>query len=215
MEGLRDLPLSSLKVLEKWFTKYRGDMAWREMAVRHELMRRPMITKIISGGQTGADQGGLKAGKILGIETGGTAAGDFYTESGRNEALRSVYGLEKGPGKGEKALRERTRMNVGNSDFTVLFGNPSSPGSRLTIAYCENLNKICVRNPNAKELAIFIQEHPGFEIMNVAGNRESKNSGIYNSTKEVIIDAIRNYERYVRSIGVSDLVEENRPSETA
>lgn len=31
-----------------------------------------MVTKIISGGQTGADMGGLLAGELLHIPTGGT-----------------------------------------------------------------------------------------------------------------------------------------------
>ena len=47
-----------------------------------------MIKKIISGGQTGADRGGLLAGRHLGIETGGTAPPDFITEVGVDDSLR-------------------------------------------------------------------------------------------------------------------------------
>ncbi len=41
-----------------------------------------MVRKIISGGQTGADRGGLLAGEALKIETGGTAPPIFMTELG-------------------------------------------------------------------------------------------------------------------------------------
>lgn len=38
--------------------------------------------RIISGGQTGADQGALVAAKQLGIETGGWTPRGFLTEAG-------------------------------------------------------------------------------------------------------------------------------------
>lgn len=40
------------------------------------------LRKIISGGQTGADQGGLRAGRLLHLETGGTAPHNWMTEQG-------------------------------------------------------------------------------------------------------------------------------------
>jgi len=49
---------------------------------REEAMRMHSVAKIISGGQTGADQGGLNAGLLLGIETGGTAPPRFMTDAG-------------------------------------------------------------------------------------------------------------------------------------
>jgi hypothetical protein len=36
--------------------------------------------KIISGGQTGADQGGLEGARLLGIQTGGTAPYNWMTD---------------------------------------------------------------------------------------------------------------------------------------
>jgi hypothetical protein len=45
------------------------------------------IVKVISGGQTGADQGGLVAARTLKIETGGTAAKGWLTEDGPKRKL--------------------------------------------------------------------------------------------------------------------------------
>ena len=52
-----------------------------------------LLLKIISGGQTGADTGGLIAAQKAGIRTGGCAPKGFITEDGSNPELGSVYGL--------------------------------------------------------------------------------------------------------------------------
>ena len=44
--------------------------------------------RVISGGETGADQGGMEAAIDLGLPTGGTAPPNFRTESGPNMALK-------------------------------------------------------------------------------------------------------------------------------
>lgn len=51
-----------------------------------------LVEKIISGGQTGADRGGLEAARTLGIPTGGTAPRGYLTETGPDESLRE-FGL--------------------------------------------------------------------------------------------------------------------------
>ena len=53
------------------------------------------VTKIISGGQTGADQAGLAAAKRLGIPTGGFFSKGFLTEAGPRPDLAAEYRLEE------------------------------------------------------------------------------------------------------------------------
>ena len=53
-------------------------------------------TQIISGGQTGADQGALRAALDLGISTGGVAPKGYKTETGPHQVLPYVYGLPEG-----------------------------------------------------------------------------------------------------------------------
>ncbi len=146
------------------------------------------VTKIISGGQTGADQGGLDAGRLLGIKIGGTAPPKFKTEYGCSPELLKRYGLVEGE-YDPRIYPKRTRKNVADSDGTVLFGNVASSGSRLTIRCCEELDKPFVVNPASWQLWNWVVEKD-IHTLNVAGNRESKNRGIYETTRDTIFEAL-------------------------
>jgi Circularly permutated YpsA SLOG family len=52
-----------------------------------------MVERVISGGQTGADQAGLAAAKLLGIPTGGCMRRGWLTEDGSRSDLAAAYGL--------------------------------------------------------------------------------------------------------------------------
>ena len=145
--------------------------------------------KIISGGQTGADQGGLAAGKALGLETGGTAPYSFWTEDGSQVSLLKNYGLKEGE-PDARIYPKRTKRNVLDSDGTVLFGNPDSPGSKLTIRYCKDCSKPYIENPSPTRLRDWIKEN-NINILNVAGNRESTNPGIFLFTKNILLEALK------------------------
>ena len=146
-----------------------------------------VIRKIISGGQTGADQAGLRAGKLLGLKTGGTAPYNWMTEEGPQKVLLSAYGLIAGP-YDPKTYPIRTRLNVENSDGTVIFGNISSPGSKQTIGMCKYVVKPCIVNPTEFRLRKWAREN-SIEVLNVAGNRESRNLGIYKEVVELLLEA--------------------------
>jgi len=146
-----------------------------------------LIKKIISGGQTGADQGGLEAGDELGLETGGTAPPGYMTDVGTYLGLRK-YGLVEGQAD-KKVYPKRTLANVTDSDGTVLFGMTNSPGTRLTIKYCTVLGRPYLINPSIIDFRLWIKEH-NIVILNVAGNRESKNPGLQRKVKEFIINAL-------------------------
>ena len=162
------------------------------------------VKKIISGGQTGADQGGLAAGKELGLETGGFAPHNFRTDTGPNPKLRIVYGLC------ETASRDyppRTKLNVKGSDGTVIFGNSDSPGSKLTLRLCKELKKPYlilsseVSNAGDDDFGFAVAETAEnfrewlaanrIEILNVAGNRERSNPGIFERVKSFLIEALK------------------------
>lgn len=146
------------------------------------------VTKIISGGQTGADQGGLRAGRLLGLKTGGTAPPNFMTDKGPNKAL-STFGLVEGE-HDPRIYPKRTRKNVADSDGTVLFGNVASPGCRLTIKCCQEIGKPYIINPSQDKLREWTVEN-NIRTLNVAGNRESKSPGIFNTTRDMIIKALK------------------------
>ena len=121
------------------------------------------IRKIISGGQTGADMGGLKAALELGLETGGTAPKGYNTEEGRRLILKTKYSLSQWGN-----YRDRTFLNIRDSDGTVIFGNIDSPGSKVTLQGCTHFNKPVIINPPTIDFLQFLEKHQ-IEILNIAG----------------------------------------------
>ncbi len=91
-----------------------------------------MPLKIVTGGQTGADQAGWRAARSLGLPTGGWMPRGFETEAGPCPAFVREYG----------GYRERTQANTLDSDATVWFGNPSSPGGKTTLRACHALGRL-------------------------------------------------------------------------
>lgn len=72
--------------------------------------------KIVSGGQTGADQVALEVAYYLGLETGGIAPKGYLTEKGSNLELKTKYKLVENH---TKDYQVRTKQNVENSDGTI------------------------------------------------------------------------------------------------
>jgi hypothetical protein len=125
------------------------------------------LRKVISGGQTGVDQIGLRAGYKAGLETGGTAPWRFRTDVGPEPRLGSVFGLKEHV---SYTYPPRTEDNVQDSNGTVIFGDTSSPGCKLTKSYCRKHKRPFIENPTVDELVSFIGTN-NIEVLNVAGNR--------------------------------------------
>jgi len=157
-----------------------------------------MIEKIISGGQTGADQGGLEAAVVLGIETGGKVPRGFKTEKGPQPELSNLYGLEE---LSSDEYPPRTRYNILDSDGTVIFGLVSSVGSRMTREMCKQNGKpwLVIESFDETYFRLFgewvlINQ---IKVLNVAGNRESKSPGIQNKVRNFLIEVIGDDESEV------------------
>jgi len=148
-------------------------------------MQRPL--KIISGGQAGADMGGLIGARQVGIATGGTAPKGFRTELGDQAQELSDYGLVEHV---KKNYQGRTRQNIVDADATLIFATVTdSPGTRLTIDLCQELCKpYLVVDPQedcTQNIRDFLQQTEP-SILNIAGNRESKSTGIEARTVELV-----------------------------
>src|SRR3954469_5974554 len=137
-----------------------------------------MLDRIVSGGQTGSDQAGWRAAKALGIPTEGWMAAGFLTEEGPRPEFAEMFGAVELTGGG---YPERTRANARDSDATVWFGNPDSPGGRTTLRACAAHGKPVylviegVTKPSDVTAWIEAEE---VKILNVAGDRESTEPGI-------------------------------------
>lgn len=152
------------------------------------------MKRILSGGQTGADQGALSACLQCNFPYGGWIPRGRRTEKGkvpeRYRALRQHRSRHYPP---------RTEANVMASDGTVVFtyGKPDG-GSLLTMDFAHRHHKPCLHvdlnRPIEKGVARLLRwlkrSCPDGCILNVAGSRRSKAPGIHRAVKKVIIGVL-------------------------
>ena len=169
------------------------------------------LKKIISGGQTGGDFGGLLAGKELGLLTGGTAPKGYLTDAGPNLKLKD-YGLEEGE-YDPKTYPKRTMKNVDAADLTIAFRFGGSAGTDKTIGYANTgvwgpgetkpglhmgtrgKPVLVITEQNVDNAAKLIREaiqKVDPEVVNIAGHREKSFPGIERFVKESLVKGLSN-----------------------
>lgn len=153
-----------------------------------------MLTKVISGGQTGADVAGLIAAQSVGIATGGWMPKGFITLAGKRPGYAGKYGMV--------ALQspnypDRTRMNVRGSDATIqLARNFKSRGEQLTARIILELSKPVLKidiekSDTAVEAVVEWLNANNVRILNVAGNSEEESPGIESCATGFLIEVFR------------------------
>ncbi len=147
------------------------------------------ISKIISGGQTGADRAGLDAAIELGIQYGGSIPSGRRTEDGH---LPMKYqGMTETK---SRHYQVRTEKNVMDADATLLFtGRKVGSGSALTRKAAERHHKPFLHiNLDKKtddeiigEVRLWLEDiNP--VILNIAGSRETEYKGIYGRVSGIL-----------------------------
>jgi hypothetical protein len=146
------------------------------------------ISKIISGGQTGADQAALDAAAKIKIPYGGWIPKGRKTEAGR---LPDRYRMCEMP---TKSYALRTEQNVVCSDGTLIISHgPLSGGSKYTQAMAAKHSKpylhinLCESGDAkaAESAKAFVKENK-IKILNVAGPRASEDPRIYLAAMRLI-----------------------------
>ena len=152
------------------------------------------IKKIVSGGQTGADRGGLDAAIDVGCDHGGWMPAGRLAEDG---VVPEKYNLQE---LFSSSYPHRTEQNVIDSDATLIFsyGIPQA-GSALTVSFAKKHQKpYLILDLNSSDSLIIdniltwlYDELRGSQIiLNIAGSRESSAIGIekrvYNIIKAVL-----------------------------
>ena len=155
-----------------------------QTAATPEVVSEGGITRVISGGQVGADRIGLEEAAALGLETGGTAPAGYRTQTGNDPSLAD-YGLVEHE---SRDWQPRTLSNVEDSDGTILFGDPKSPGSKLTIRYANQSGKPLLVNPSADQTRAWVKEH-NIRTLNVAGNRSYEDATNVNAVLKAAMGA--------------------------
>jgi hypothetical protein len=151
-----------------------------------------MITKIISGGQTGADRSALDFAIDNNISHGGWIPKGRITETGQ---LPDKYHLHE---MATTSYDKRTEQNVIDSDGTVIVSHRNlTGGSALTQTFTIKHHKPCLHlnmnNATITEAAGSLNnwiEKNDIKILNVAGSRASKDDKIYQVTRDILEAAL-------------------------
>lgn len=152
------------------------------------------LTKVISGGQTGADRAGLEVAKRLRYETGGTVPRGYKTSRGPDPTLKEFGVVEHSSDR----YPPRTAKNVRDGDGTVWFGNEETSGGKLTIRTAKRLGKPLLINPTAGELRAWIIDN-NIGVLNVAGDRETNSPGTQARVEEILTIALTKGEGLISS----------------
>jgi hypothetical protein len=157
-----------------------------------------VVVKIISGGQTGADRGGLEAALALGIPHGGYCPLGRKAEDG---VIPGRYTLEEITTANYAA---RTAMNVKLADATLLlvWGKAAlakSRGTKLTLDMCIRYKKpwwaADPRQPAHVDRVRGWLEELCPQVLNIAGPRESRARGIQEQTARFVEEVLRGLPR--------------------
>ncbi len=142
------------------------------------------VKKIVSGGQTGADQAALDCAISVGMNYGGWLPPRRMTERGPLPELYVMQVLESG------GYPERTRKNVKDSHGTLIISHGKlTGGSALTARYAYLLKKPGLHidlnlhpvQHQIKQIRTWLIENK-VVVLNVAGPRESSDPKIYKDT---------------------------------
>jgi hypothetical protein len=155
------------------------------------------ITKIVSGGQTGADRAALDWAIERGILHGGWCPKGRKAEDG---PIDGRYQLQE---TGSVDYLKRTEWNIRDSDGTVIFTMRSelTGGSKRTAGFALKHRKPCLHleagetiSQCAVRLSEFLRAN-NIRILNVAGSRGSKEPEV-GAFVRAVLDAAVSAERH-------------------
>ena len=135
-----------------------------------------LIDKIVSGGQTGADRAALDWALQRGVAHGGWCPKGRLASDG---PLPERYLLRETDSAG---YRQRTKLNVRDSDATLIFNTGVLDGGTLqTVRFAQTLGKphfvVQIDEPAqesvAQRIRVWLTEGQ-FSVLNVAGPREER-----------------------------------------
>jgi len=147
-----------------------------------------MITKIISGGQSGVDRAALDVAIHLGIPHGGWVPKGRLTEDG---PLPDIYSLRE---TSTAVYAERTEKNVVDSDGTLIISRGELTGGseytrEMALKHGRPWLHIDLKRSAAFRSAVTVTEWLSandIRVLNVAGPRASKDPNIYRNATALL-----------------------------
>lgn len=171
---------------------YRGKQQAEASRVIAEM---PLISQVRSGGQTGADRGGLDAAREAGVPIcGWCPPGGLAEDFPEAPGLMKLYPeLQEGHAPG---YVERTAWNVRDAHATLIVspgGLEPLSGTEMTKIFAERFGRpvLVLEGDNIEDdAATALGWLRGLDMLgltlNVAGPRESKMPGTYQKTKDIV-----------------------------
>lgn len=157
-----------------------------------------MLARVISGGQSGADQAAWHAARAAGLATGGAMPRGFLTENGPRPNFAREFAATEHETVDPAG---RTAANVREADVTLVFGvEPCSRGTAQTIAACREASvpfRVVRVGPDLmsdspREVADWLRRVPvTVATLNVAGDRESNCPGIGERVERFLAELFR------------------------
>ena len=153
----------------------------------------PVLQKIISGGQTGADRSALDFAITHGLPHGGWCPRGRLAEDG---PISARYQLTETP---TSDYAERTAWNVRDSDATVIFSTATTltGGSQYTAELARQYHKPFLHlsrdregNSAAGKLLNFLAAY-AIEVLNVAGPRASEDPDVAAFVQETLLRGLQ------------------------
>lgn len=137
-----------------------------------------MLKKVLAGGQTGVDRAALDVAIDLGIAHGGWCPAGRDADDG---VIPEKYQLTETP---ELDHTVRTEYNVRDADATLMFFRGElHGGTAYAIEMAKHAGKPAMavsldQDVDIAGIVAWLKEHQ-VEVLNVGGQRETKNPGIY------------------------------------
>lgn len=167
-----------------------------------------ILQRVVSGGQSGADQAALDAARTFGISTGGWHARGCRTERGPRREMLTIYGMTECPeGATEAAAyRIRAKWNARDSDGTLCFDLLGSKATANMFDDCQEFGKprrcVTLKRNTDRSLKVNVAEHQPRDIarwiaeeriacLNVCGQRASKVPDIGEFVESFLGEVIR------------------------
>ncbi|MCO6454442.1 MAG: putative molybdenum carrier protein [Pirellulaceae bacterium] len=150
---------------------------------------RPLVERLVSGGQTGVDRAALDVALRLGLDHGGWCPRGRLAEDG---SIPAHYRLRETR---SRQYRVRTERNVMDSDGTlILYRGTLKGGTLLTRRLAGQYGKPCLvvdlgRAASADDVVAWLVE-ARIRTLNVAGPRESTSPGIFAAAEAFLLEVL-------------------------
>jgi hypothetical protein len=158
-----------------------------------------MLSKIISGGQTGVDLAALVIAKETGLKTGGWMPKGFKNQTGHHPEYADQYGMREHE---SPRYPPRTALNVKESDGTLrIAANFNSAGEVLTMQMIEQYGKpsldvdALIDDISPIQVAEWIKEND-IRVLNIAGHSERTAPGISEFTVAYLSEVFECFDSF-------------------